>query len=153
MLGTELLNEINKLPFRKYFRGICSADTIPAKLKHKESLIINTDLSTGPGIHWYCVVRIHDVLECFDSLSVSPEKKIFLESHFNFKGLKFIAYNSTQLQPLESSLCGQYCLFYLYERYHNFDLDYSTLINEALSENVASNDQIVSQFYGELKTF
>lgn len=151
MLGSELLNEINKLPFKKYFRGICSADTIPKKLKHKECLIINTDLSTGPGIHWYCVVRIHDVLECFDSLSVSSEKKTFIQSNFNYKGVKYIIYNSTQLQPLESSLCGQYCLFYLHERYHNLDVDFSTLINEALSENVTTNDHIVSQFYEKIK--
>ena len=37
----------------KHFRGICSRDGLPKKIR-KECGIINVDDITGPGTHWVC---------------------------------------------------------------------------------------------------
>lgn len=150
MLATELINIIQNNFFKKFFNGIFSADNLPTKLKNNHFIIVNTDVHSGPGKHWYAVVRRDDTIECFDSIGVTEEQKQFLSSHFNFKGISHLTFNTSQLQPLSSTLCGQYALYFLFERYHNFDWDFDDLLNEMFSENLDKNAQVVSKFMNNL---
>lgn len=146
MLASEILNFLEKQHFKNFFGGIFSSDNVPKTLKNKHFLVINTDVQSGPGKHWYVILRIHNLLECFDSLGVQTERKAFLSSHFRFKGLTHITYNTTQIQPNTSALCGQYVLYFLFERYHNLDYDFDDLLNEIFSNNMTTNDEYVSKF-------
>ncbi|MBM3939029.1 MAG: hypothetical protein FJ333_10330 [Sphingomonadales bacterium] len=146
MLSSELISALQTFTFKKYFAGIFSADTIPLTLKDNHFLILNTDVKSGPGKHWYGVVRIKNVIECFDSLGIQENQNQFLLHNFNFKGITHIHFNQTQVQPFTSPLCGQFVLFYLFERYHNHDFTFDDLLNEIFCEDLAKNDIIVQDF-------
>ena len=79
MISSEFAEKLSHFPnLKKKFGGIFSADTLPIKLKPKSFIICNTDVEKGPGKHWYCVVKLNtSVLECFDSLGIDSEKKLF----------------------------------------------------------------------------
>lgn len=50
------------------YLGHFSANTIPKKLNINQFAIINTDVSTGNGKHWYCFLKYsRDCFEVFDS--------------------------------------------------------------------------------------
>jgi hypothetical protein len=44
---------------KKHFKGIFSINTLPKSLKFRDFLICNTDISTGPGIHWFFILKIN----------------------------------------------------------------------------------------------
>ena len=74
---------------KKHFQGTYSAENLPKKLKPNSFIICNTDVSSGIGIHWYCVFKHgSNILECFDSLGIDSTKKHFLEEHFNQPKIK-----------------------------------------------------------------
>ena len=152
MLGNELVAALQQCFFKTYFAGIFSSNNIPKRLKNKHFLVINTDIRSGPGKHWIAVVRLNGSIECFDSLGVNNDKKDFILNHFKFSGASQITYNINQLQPSISALCGQYVLYYLFERYHNLDMDFDELVNEIFTDNVMKNDETVVNFMNEYFT-
>ncbi|MBM3938637.1 MAG: hypothetical protein FJ333_08315 [Sphingomonadales bacterium] len=154
MFASEILNALQNSVFKNFFYGICAADTIPKNLKENHFIIVNTDKSTGEGKHWYAIVRRQNVVECFDSLGVNEEKKNNLISKINFRNVEFLTFNTTTLQPAISLLCGQYVLFFLFERYLNLDMDFHSLLNEIFDDDQSKNDENVKQFYKDfiLKT-
>jgi hypothetical protein len=149
MNSSEITNQLLKFPnIEKKFQGIFSADNLPKHIKNKHFIICNTDLSSGEGKHWYSVVKISsNTLEIFDSLGIQQEKKHIIQNSFRQKSIEKIKFNVTQLQSSSSTTCGQFVLFYLINRYHNLDLNFTDLINEifVLSEN--ENEEIVKKIY------
>lgn len=146
MLANEILRNLEQFHFKKYFEGIFAADTVPKKLPNKHFLIVNTDVSSGSGKHWFAIVRINNLIECFDSLGLKEEQKHFLCSHFNIKGISHVTYNVTQLQPTTSILCGQFVLYFLFERYYNLDMSFDDLLNESFSNNTNQNENTIQEF-------
>jgi len=146
MLASELLKQLEKFYFKDCFCGIFASDNVPKKLKNHGFIIVNTDVKSGPGKHWYAVVRLGDVLECFDSLGVTPQRKHFLYSHFTFRGLKHITFNITPVQPITSTQCGEFVLYYLFERYHNLDYNFDDLLNVIFVEEESNNNDNVLVF-------
>lgn len=146
MYASELLIQLEKFNFKQYFSGIFAADKIPKLLRNKHFIIVNTDESSKPGSHWYCIIRLNNLVEVFDSLGITEDKKNFLRSSLNFQFVTHAIVNTTPLQPLTSVLCGQYVLKYLFERYHNLDLDFDTLINLSFSDQASTNEQAIEIF-------
>lgn len=146
MLTQEIIAELQKRQYKTFFAGIFSADNIPKKIKHKHFIILNTDFKDGPGKHWYVVVRLHNLLECFDPLGVSEDRKHFISTNLKFAGIHHISFNVTQIQPSISVLCGQFVLLYLFERYHNLDQNLEELLNQVFSENLNRNEELVKSF-------
>ena len=131
----------------KLFDGVYSFDKIPTQIKLHHFIICNTDISSGSGKHWFCVFRSNKkFLECFDSLGVGPEKQIFLKS-VQFRGIRELNYNESPVQSVTSSACGEFCLFFLFERLHNLNFEFSDLINEIFSQNFERNEHRVREFY------
>ena len=77
MISSEFEEKLSHFPqVKKYFRGVFSSNNLPKFMPKRSFIICNTDVSSGPGKHWYCVVKFNsDQLECFDSLGISEEKK------------------------------------------------------------------------------
>lgn len=78
--------------------------------------IVNTDPSSKPGKHWVAFFRSsHGKLEFFDSYGRPP-------NHFGFPiGVNMLdasccEYNSLTLQADNTSVCGQYCILFLFLR-------------------------------------
>lgn len=146
MLSNEIIRLLLKLPFKDFFDGIFARDNVPKQLKDRHFIILNTDIQSGPGKHWYTVLKINGVVECFDSLGIDDEKKKFLVENFNFRGAKYLDINRTQVQPSSSILCGEYVLYFLFERYTNLDMTFDDLLNEIFSNNLRENDVYVNNF-------
>lgn len=104
-------------------------------------VIFNESPRSHSGTHW-CVAHFktrHSRIEChlFDSFGVSMKKK---NIEFNFV---VNSENLEQLQSNYSSVCGQWCLYWVYSKLNNIGLD--TFLSQFSSDH-AQNDKIVSNF-------
>lgn len=109
--------EINRIlrqhPVTKnIFKGVFPCDSIPNQINPPFALVCNTDPSTKPGEHWVAMfVTSSGQGEYFDSYGISPlrvEFKTFLQK----KCTRF-RWNKIRFQSDSTSVCGQYCIFYL----------------------------------------
>ena len=83
-------------------------------VSYPSSFVINLDLSYKPGSHWVAVYfDRNSVGEYFDSFAFSPSYDVdnFLRSHA--KGWQ---YNRMQVQELYTTMCGQFVVFYIYQK-------------------------------------
>ena len=152
MISSKFYDYLNNFPhLLKFCGGIFAKDRIPNKIKDGYFFICNTDSSDGPGIHWFCLIRLGHSIECFDSLGIDKEKKEFLLSLplFQQSFVRELELNTTQVQSSESSLCGEFTLFFIINRLHNQDLSFSILINEIFVYSQTSNETYVLNFCKE----
>lgn len=108
----------------KQFKGVFPSD----KIKLKEGgAIVNTDSSKEPGSHWIGLYARGEILEYFDSYGLGPLMPDIIKFTKKFKQVIF---NSVQVQDIESTLCGEYCIFFLKKRFKGESL--SQIINELI---------------------
>ena len=152
MLSDEILEFFATFPqLNRYFLGVFSIDTVPKKISINNFLICNTDTSKGTGIHWFALLRpTKNNLECLDSLGVSLEKQEILRA-IKFSGVRKLKFNESQIQPDSSSMCGQFSIYFLFERLHNLDYKFNELVNELFSENLDENQKTVQCFFEDFK--
>jgi len=132
------------------FVGVFAADKLPDK-EYPGIYIANTDVASQPGQHWvafYC--EKPDTTEVFDSYGYNPAVySLFLKTWI---GDDYIVQNSCRLQGPDSTVCGQYCIFYTLLRCHGYR--YEDVIS-VLTRNTTYNDKFVCKFinkYCKLKT-
>ena len=70
--------------------------------------IINLDSKIGPGTHWVSVIIEPNKILYFDSFGLIPPYELT-----NLRPKYY--YNFLQYQPINSFLCGYYCLYFLNE--------------------------------------
>jgi hypothetical protein len=152
MLSSEIVAFISQYPhLQKWFLGIFNSDTLPRKIPPNFFLIVNKDLSTERGSHWYCLFRVSKAeLECFDSLGVDENRLTLLKS-VNFLGVRHIDFNKNQVQSDQSVSCGEFCLYFIFERLHNLDFGFSELLNDILVHDTEENEKRVTEFYEKFK--
>ena len=97
------------------FIGVFPSDRLPKKIeKYPVALIVNVDDHTQPGSHWLAVyIDQHHSGEFFYSYARHP---LMYNEHFvNFlnQHCREWVFNEKALQSYWSTVCGQYCLFYL----------------------------------------
>ena len=103
---------------RKKFGGIFSKDTLKFVKEPLPQLIIcNTDVSTQSGKHWILLYIDEKCLEYFDTLGNDINYYGLELLHF-LKLTKVKKYKRVpkRIQPINSSMCGEYCLYYAYAR-------------------------------------
>jgi len=149
MLANELISRLQKMFFKDNFAGLYASDKIPKYLQNRQFIILNTDPSNLPGRHWFAAVRINNVIECFDSLGITNQKKVFIINHLNIDGVNYLQFNTTQLQPSSSVLCGQYVLYFLFERFHNLDINFDDLLNQIFTDDHSKNEERVIHFMND----
>lgn len=100
----------------KYFDGVFAKDTLIDIESPPKLLVCNTDNVSEPGEHW---VLFH--IKKNHALFYDPLGKDF--SHYGSEFSNFVDTWSTsheicsiRTQPLDSSLCGVYCLYFAYFR-------------------------------------
>ena len=127
------------------FKGVFPSDKLPKfKIRDLPCVIIaNTDPSDKPGEHWIAMyIDINGHGEYFDSYGKQPTLsyfKTFLT--LNTKGT--YTWNTKPLQGPFSSVCGQYCLFYLLHRSRNVSMEQ---ICGMFTEDKTKNDSWVNEF-------
>lgn len=138
-------------PLKPYFDGVCSFDNIPSFLKVDHFIICNTADSASKGEHWFALYKSSlGVLECFDSLGVNEIKRKKL-LHLKIRGVRQIKFNTTAVQSQDSTKCGHFCVFFIYQRLFNKDLCFCELMNSIYTLNTKLNEENVLKFLEEIK--
>lgn len=150
MLSTQFEDIFSKTHLQSNFKGVFPSDLIPKKIPINNFIICNTDSSSSSGAHWYVVYRIDkSTLEVFDSLGIDTEKRHFLSSKFKLRGIKSLQFNTTPVQSDSSVACGQFCVYFIFQRLHNQDLEFTELLNEIFDADCERNEHKVSAFFNE----
>ena len=118
------------------FRGVYAKDSLPPF--KPGAYVVNTDSSKQPGSHWVAVFATHEEEEYFDSYGGPP---LSLLKRW-VKGKRMTS-NPVPLQSPLSAVCGQYCIYYLYNRARGVDIS-SILLD--FGSDVDYNDQLVFDF-------
>ena len=104
------------------FLGVFSRDTLPnqsALSRFPCCFISNTDVYKGTGKHWVVFYfNSSKDLEFFDSLGKDYVHYQFENPRTSYSSILSITRNNHRFQSSNSSLCGQYCLFFLFMRTH-----------------------------------
>ena len=89
------------------FRGWYCRDNLPKQQHKQECGIMNTDVSTGKGMHWVCWYKDDDLKIFFNSSGNPPldEMVKYLKSP--------IQCNTVCVQPDHTEVCGHLCLYML----------------------------------------
>lgn len=133
---------------RNQFIGVFPMDMLPKKKmewsKRPFCLIVNSAPSTSEGQHWLAVFVDKDGQgEMFDSYGhdatfYDQRLEVFLK-----KNCSYHTFNSNELQSLWTSVCGQYCLYFLL---HRCRLIPANSIIGLFTRNKEHNDQLVDTF-------
>lgn len=101
---------------RKIFRGVFSADTVPSAFdSYPSGCVVNTDEASGPGAHWIALYQCQPgVVETFDSFG--KDFSTYSPHLANVLKANRIISQPCQLQSNCSTVCGQYCCFFLLRR-------------------------------------
>ena len=127
----------------KIFGGVKAADKLPSYVSNSHKFYItNTQNLKEPGEHWV-VIYSNMLPEFFDSCGQSPESykkefQYFLVNH----GPNYI-HNERRLQNIDSDVCGNFCLFYIYHRSRNISMK---RILKMFTTDLESNDRLVTRF-------
>ena len=126
-MNTSEINYIlsNNCVTKKYFDGVYPKDML-SKIETKPKLIIcNTDTSNGEGKHWVLLFCNENDVEFFDSLGESPfhygKEFVLFMKKFNYN---YSNCSLNRIQPLNSDLCGHYCIWYAHKRCQGYDMSF-----------------------------
>lgn len=130
------------------FVGVYPSDCIPdfrgLKKRRAYALIVNLEKSNHPGTHWialYLPSRYSGTAEYFDSYGRKPSLPSFCKLLNKYRNC---IYNNVMLQSPFSSVCGQYCLFYLCHRARKESV--STIFRIFRNQSKHVNDVIVNRY-------
>ena len=126
---------------RDMFLGVFPSDMIPVK-EYPSSLIVNTQPSSMNGEHWvaFFLPRV-GVLEAFDSYGQNPGR--YSSWIKRWMGEDFVVMSNTVRQNTDSTVCGQYCMFYVLLRCYGYS--YKDIMS-ALTRHKGVNDRFVCKF-------
>ena len=111
------------------FEGVFASNNLPMGERSERTFIINTDTSNLPGQHWIAVCIRENIGYVFDPLAMIPPP-LRLINWMN-KRYDQWSYNKRQVQPIDSTLCGAYCIHFLYHALNN-----TTEVFDKLFENL-----------------
>jgi len=129
-----------------YQTGVLACDQLNLVKKKKFAIIINTDDSTKPGLHWLSIFKESDnceIVEFFDSFSLPV-------SFYNDKIGSFLSKfsrvrtSTAQMQSTFSDVCGQFSVYFLVSRIHG--IPYSVIVNSFSRSDLLKNDEKVKTF-------
>ena len=121
----------------KYFDGIYSSNTLKEIKERPDLIICNTDPSNKPGEHWVLFFFNQNSVDFFDSLGreIKYYGSVFLDFIANFVSNYQQCLKRTQ--PVNSDLCGQYCLYYAYAKCNGFSM-------EEIIHNISDSEYVVN---------
>lgn len=132
---------------KQYFGGIYNIDNLPRIVRKTPTfLIMNTDVSTGPGKHWVAIYITENYCEFFDSAGNSP-KEYGIEQFLFSNGSKYV-YNSRRLQDYDSDTCGHFVLYYTYQRCLGKSIE--SIVRSFDYQPLNVNDDMVKHFVFQL---
>ena len=146
MLNTQQIQRIVKqIPeVRRHFLGVFPRDRLPpsrVRLRLPACFIINSDTANLPGQHWTAVfIDSEKRGYYFDSYGYLPPPR--LQRWLNTNTRKW-SYNTAFLQSIYSSLCGYYCLYFLFQMCCGKDLQ--SIVNRLYYSR--NSDRYIRSFF------
>ena len=146
--------KINCLLAKEYNFLECFADDDLSSLvvqSFPAFLIVNLDKSSQLGSHWICLRIDRKTIEIFDPLGFNtrlwPHKPFHLLNFLhNFSFTRDLLF-SVQIQPVNSFLCGFYCVFFILMR-ATFSL---RNIQRKFSRKLYKNDSVLKFLFKSIK--
>lgn len=132
------MNKINT----RFVSNVFAANRIPIWVNLPAFIISNLDPDYKPGSHWVAMhIDVNGIGEYFDSFGRKPTgyHKLFLK-----RNTKRWFYNHTSLQNQFTSVCGEYCLVYIYFKFQGKSM--SDMLN-LYSDNSLSNDLVTRKLF------
>jgi len=138
------------------FRGVYAIDT----LSHHtacSTYICNLDTHDKPGSHWialYVPSEASKPIEYFDSYGF--DAPIGFKDFLTYMNREYYVCNTRTIQHFGSSVCGQYALYYVWQRPIASSMDNVLNIFESgttLYNDVLVNDIVESHFAVDLNVF
>lgn len=109
--------------------------------------ICNLDDSRSAGSHWVTIYFINESqCEYFDSYGLRP-----MYDTMTFTMLKFsstVVYSKKTLQGINSSVCGQLCLLFIFFRTNDFSYEY--FLNFCLELSKELSDHMINLFINSI---
>lgn len=118
------------------FRGVYPINRLPSS--RDGAYVINTAPDSHPGLHWVSVLVKGDTAEYFDSYGGEPSNRLRRWA----KKRSWMS-NPIPLQSPLTSVCGQYCIYYLLHRARGIALN--TMLMD-FGADVDDNDKLVYDF-------
>ena len=140
MNSEQLVSILKQDPYTvSIFRGVYPINRLPAI--RNGIYVINTAPDTHPGLHWVALFVTDSSIEYFDSYGGDPPTALYRWG----KKKQWIK-NPIPLQSPLTSVCGQYCLYYLLHRSGGIDMMDLLMDFDA---DVDRNDKLVYDFVEE----
>ena len=124
------------------FQGVFPSDILPKIEKYPAGFIFNNEPSTEAGMHWlafYFPDKGHS--EFFDSYGFPPE--VYTPNFTKFIKNTKRHINTQTLQSMDTAVCGDYSLYYLWHRIRGNSIE---KIDQVFTNNTHFNDKIVVSF-------
>ena len=127
------------------FKGVYAIDEMKLIeiVSYPSSFVINLNSSYKPGSHWVAVYFDRNgVGEYFDSFVCYPPYGV---DHFLCSHAKGWQYDYMQVQELYTTMCGQFVVFYIYQKSRGLTLE--VILHKYFSpHNKLKNDLLVRDF-------
>ena len=129
---------------KPYFFGVHPVDQLPHHISYPCCLVANTDKSDSPGEHWVCLfIDESGEGDWFDSYGFGPEFYSSTFQRFMAKHCRLYQFSTVQLQDVSTTVCGPYCIYFLYCRARGMSYDE---ILAQFTQNHIQNDKMVTKF-------
>jgi len=129
------------------FLGVFASDQLPVIEKYPSCLVVNTDPHDKQGLHWIAInFTVDHTGEYFCSYGRPPWVRSIKD--FMKKNADKIVINKKCVQTPLSSVCGQWCIFYLVMRYCEFPMRIVEIANDCyVAAFVNTNFNVVTTVY------
>ena len=133
----EILSVLKQDPYvGPIFCGVYPSNRLPPI--RDGAYVLNTAPDSHPGLHWVAVLVKGDTVEYFDSYGGKPSLRLR-----RWGKKKLWTSNPIPLQSPLTSVCGQYCIYYLLHRCRGIDLN---ILLMDFGPDVDDNDKLVYDF-------
>lgn len=129
---------------------VCSKDKLIVKPNERKSCyVINMDNADGGGTHWIAIYISGLNGFYFDSFAAMPPKNII--NFFKRYKIRW-DYNKQQIQDLDSSACGYFCVYFLYFMFKHDDKRKDLkficfkMIEPFNSDDQTNNDKVLQKY-------
>lgn len=149
MYGHEILKWFDSQPvFKDHLFGVCTWTSVP-KFQDNTYCIINTATDPSKTGHWLVCGQRNSTIEYFDSLGCSSRAQEFVIETCKDWPSFFFAYNTNRYQPLDSNHCGQFAIYFLFNRLMNIDLSLEEVLGRIFVKTPEANERLVLNFMRE----
>lgn len=106
-----------------FFDGLFARDQLEEIIIKPQLVVANTAPSNSAGEHWVLFFFKGSTVDFFDSLGRNISEYPQDIANFIDRYSSETNYLSDRIQPLESDICGQYCLYYAFKSCQGYDMD------------------------------